>query len=161
MKRISFLICLLFIIGGIAPVSPVYSSDTQDSHAQQYKSGNLPSAGGPRLGPPPEAYAACKTKKVGDTASFVNPRGETVTGKCELEGKQLVLRPDHPKGKSGGKQHGPPPEAYQACLGKSARSVAQFVNPRGETVKGTCAEENGKMVLRPYSNKGNKSTKTN
>jgi hypothetical protein len=73
----------------------------------------------------------------------------------------MVLRPTHPKGQSGVKKHGPPPEAYKACEGKSAGSASQFVNPRGETVKGTCAEDNGKMVLRPDSNKGNKSAKLN
>ncbi len=50
-----------------------------------------------RRGPPPEAYAACEGKTVGSTAQFVNPRGETVTGKCESEAGRMVLRPDfHP-----------------------------------------------------------------
>ena len=116
---------------------------------------------GANFGPPAEAYAACKMKKAGDSASLVNPQGETVKGKCELEGNQLVLRPSNLKGQSGGKKHGPPPEAYHACIGKSAGSAAQFINRRGETVKGTCAEDNGKMVLRPDSNKGNKAAKQN
>ena len=47
-------------------------------------------------GPPPEAYAACKGKSAGDTAEFVSPHGDTVTGVCELEGDRLVLRPDNP-----------------------------------------------------------------
>ena len=46
------------------------------------------------------------------------------------------------------------PEAYRACEGKSAGGEAQFVNERGEALKGTCEEEDGKLVLRPYSNKG-------
>lgn len=45
-------------------------------------------------------------------------------------------------------RRGPPLEAYQACENKSVGSEGQFVNPRGETVKGICEEENGKMVLR-------------
>jgi hypothetical protein len=139
MKTINMLMCLSLITGGIA-------------YAQQ---------DGSNFGPPPEAYAACKAKKAGDSATFVNPKGETITGTCEQEGNQLVLRPDRSTGQSGGKRQGPPPEAYQACEGKSAGSASQFVNPRGETVKGTCAEDNGKMVLRPDSNKGNKSTKIN
>jgi hypothetical protein len=49
---------------------------------------------------------------------------------------------------------GPPPEAYKVCEGKSAGSVAQFVNRRGETLKGTCEEEDGRLVLRPDANKG-------
>ena len=47
-------------------------------------------------------------------------------------------------------RRGPPPEAYKACEGKTVGSVAQFVDPRGETVSGTCEQEEGKLVLRPY-----------
>jgi hypothetical protein len=47
-------------------------------------------------GPPPEAYTACEKKSEGDTAEFVSPRGDTVTGTCEQEGGRLVLRPDNP-----------------------------------------------------------------
>ncbi len=54
-----------------------------------------PPTGGHR-GPPPEAYTACEDKSEGDTAEFVSPHGDTVTGTCELEGDQLVLRPDNP-----------------------------------------------------------------
>jgi hypothetical protein len=131
MKIINMLICLAIIM-------------SSTSYAEQ---------GGSKYGPPPEAYAACKAGKAGDTASFVNPKGETITGTCEQEGNQLVLRPDRNKGQSGGKRKGPPPEAYKACEGKSAGSTAQFVNPRGETVVGVCQDENGKMVLRPNSKK--------
>jgi len=45
-------------------------------------------------------------------------------------------------------RRGPPPEAYSACEGKSAGIVTEFINPRGETVKGICEEENGQLVLR-------------
>ena len=138
-NAINILICLLILMGG-------------NAFAEQ---------GGSNFGPPPAAYAACKVKKAGDSASFVNPKGETITGTCEQEGNQLVLRPDRSKGQPNGKRQGPPPEAYRACEGKSAGSAAQFINRRGETIKGTCAEDNGKMVLRPDSNKGNKSTKIN
>jgi hypothetical protein len=47
-------------------------------------------------GPPPEAYTACEGKSEGDAAEFVSPRGDTVTGTCEMEGDRLVLRPDNP-----------------------------------------------------------------
>jgi len=47
-------------------------------------------------GPPPEAYTACNGKNAGDTAEFVNPHGDTVTGTCEQEGDRLVLRSDNP-----------------------------------------------------------------
>jgi len=49
-----------------------------------------------RHGPPPEAYTACEDKNAGDTAEFVSPHGDTVTGTCEQEGDRLVLRPDNP-----------------------------------------------------------------
>lgn len=47
-------------------------------------------------GPPPEAYTACEGKSEGDTAEFESPRGDTVTGTCEMEGDRLGLRPDNP-----------------------------------------------------------------
>ena len=47
----------------------------------------------------------------------------------------------------------PPLEAYKACEGKSAGSAGQFVNPQRETVRGTCEEEDGELVLRPYARK--------
>jgi len=47
-------------------------------------------------GPPPEAYTACEGKSAGDSAEFVSPRGDTVTGICEQQGDRMVLRPDNP-----------------------------------------------------------------
>jgi len=58
-------------------------------------------AGGRHHGPPPEAYTACEGKSTGDTAEFVSPRGDTVTGICEQEGDRLVLRPDNPPDRRG------------------------------------------------------------
>ena len=52
--------------------------------------------GGRHQGPPPEAYTACEDKSAGDTAEFVSPHGDTVTGVCEQEGDRMVLRPDNP-----------------------------------------------------------------
>ena len=115
--------------------------------------------GGRRHGPPPEAYTACEGKKAADTAKFVNPRGETVTGTCEQEGNRLVLRPDYPKGDAGGRRHGPPPEAYTACEGKKAGDTAKFVNPRGEAVTGTCQQEGDRLALRPDRTRENSSGK--
>lgn len=53
-------------------------------------------AGRRHHGPPPEAYTACEGKAAGDTAEFVSPRGDTVTGTCVEDGDRLVLRPDNP-----------------------------------------------------------------
>ena len=58
--------------------------------------------------PPPEAFAACEGKSAGDTAQFVSPHGDTVTGVCELQGNRLVLRPDNP-----------PPEDRERGSGKN------------------------------------------
>jgi len=61
------------------------------------------------------------------------------------------LPPPKPDNRDG--RRDPPPEAYKACEGKSAGSVSQFIDPHGETVKGTCEKEDGKLVLRPDANK--------
>jgi two-component system, OmpR family, heavy metal sensor histidine kinase CusS len=58
-------------------------------------------------------------------------------------------------------RRGPPPEAYKVCEGKSVGSAAQFVTPHGETIKGTCEEENGKLVLRRTFSKGDLRGQTN
>ena len=146
--------CLLLLVVGSVYAQPVDPRSEEGSRIGQEGNGAFSPQGGPRMGPPAEAYAACKGKSVGNAATFINPRGETVTGTCVQEGSQLVLRPDNRKGQSGGMRHGPPPEAYKACEGKSAGATAQFINPRGKAVTGTCEEENGKMVLRPNFNKG-------
>ena len=81
MKTINMLMCLLLITGGIA-------------YAQQ---------GGSNFGPPPEAYSACKVKKAGDSATFVNPKGETITVTCAEDNGKMVLRPDSNKGNKSAK----------------------------------------------------------
>jgi hypothetical protein len=48
-----------------------------------------------------------------------------------------------------GRHNGPPPEAYSACEDKSAGDTSEFVSPRGDTISGTCVEENGQLVLKP------------
>lgn len=58
--------------------------------------------------PPPEAYTACKGKTAGDTAEFVSPRGDKVTGTCKQQGDQLFLVPDNPP--SDGRQNNSTPK---------------------------------------------------
>ena len=53
--------------------------------------------GGPGHTPPPGAYKACEGKKDGDTASFVNPKGMSVSGTCVQIGDKLALRPARPQ----------------------------------------------------------------
>lgn len=100
-----------------------------------------------RRGPPAEAYSACENMNAGEQAEFVSPRGETVRGTCEDKDGTLVLRPANRK--TNGKRRGPPPEAYTVCEGKNAGDSAQFEDRRGETLVGSCEEDNGKLVLRP------------
>ena len=50
---------------------------------------------------------------------------------------------------SGGRHHGPPPEAYTACEGKTEGTAASFTNHRGETINGICQpDHSGKLVVR-------------
>lgn len=51
--------------------------------------------------------------------------------------------------KNGQRHHGPPPEAYTVCEGKSVGDTAEFESPRGDTVTGTCEEDGDRLVLRP------------
>ena len=50
---------------------------------------------------------------------------------------------------SGRRHHGPPPEAYTACEGKSEGDTAEFESPHGDTVTGTCEQDGDRLVLRP------------
>jgi len=80
-KKTSMVIALLgILIAVIAFGSDAYSQETGRRHH----------------GPPPEAYTACDGKNAGDTAEFVSPHGDTVTGICVQEGDRLVLRTDRP-----------------------------------------------------------------
>ncbi|MBU1413976.1 hypothetical protein KKC22_20875 [Myxococcota bacterium] len=110
-----------------------------------------------RQGPPLEAYTACKDKKVGESAEFVSQRGEIISGTCKQEGDRLVLRPDSPptKNHNGDKHQEPPPEAYTACQGKNVGDVAEFVNPEGKTMSGTCEQDKDRLVLRPTRSERN------
>jgi len=156
MKIIPLLLCLLFLMGGSACGDQAAPRSAGGSQIRQAGGGEGAPQGGPRFGPPTEAFKACEGKTEGSTAQFTGPDGETVTGTCRRADGRLVLRPDRPPGNSRDGRRGPPPEAYQACEGKSAGSSAQFVNPRGETVKGTCEEEDGKLVLRPDHRKADR-----
>ena len=100
-------------------------------------------------GPPPEAYTACEGKSIGEAAQFVSPRGETVSGTCEAEGDRLVLRPDRPRRRPGGRHQGPPPQAFTACEGRSVGDTATFENRHGDLITGTCQQQGDRLVLRP------------
>lgn len=60
--------------------------------------------GGPRhMGPPPEFLAACKGQAIGTRTQVKTPRGDTVSGTC-----QLMFVPDHRPGGPGGGEMAPP-----------------------------------------------------
>ncbi|MCP4747269.1 MAG: hypothetical protein GY874_14185 [Desulfobacteraceae bacterium] len=133
MKKVSIALILLAIC-----VAPAIGDDTSSEQDNR------------RQGPPPEAYEACEGKSAGETAQFTDARGETLTGTCEQEGDQLVLRPEGQEpGEREQGQHKPPLEAYEACEGKSAGETAQFTNSNGETISGTCEQDGDQLVLRP------------
>lgn len=110
MKIITVLLGLLFLMGGSAYGDQAAPRGAEGSQIRQGGGGEFAPQGGPRHGPPPEAYKACEGKTAGSTAQFVNPRGETVKGTCEEEGGRLVLRPDHRKGDRQGPAHDRPGE---------------------------------------------------
>ncbi|MFH2061270.1 MAG: hypothetical protein ABIJ59_20590 [Pseudomonadota bacterium] len=56
-----------------------------------------------------------------------------------------------------GGHHGPPPEAYTACEGKTAGDAAGFISPHGNTVTGTCEQQGDRLVLRPDNPPGKNS----
>jgi hypothetical protein len=105
-----------------------------------------------RRGPPAAAFTACEGKISGETSQFETRRGKTLVGTCEEVGGKdagkLVLRPDSRPNKKSNKRT-PPAEAFSACEGKSQGDVSQFENNRGEILKGSCEELDGKLVLRP------------
>lgn len=129
---------LLLVLIVISQPSNAYDSE-------QSNNSNTNKQSSERRGPPPAAFTACEGKNEGDIAQFETPRGEILSGTCEEpRGKnagKLVLRPD--------KRRTPPAEAFTACEGKSTGDASQFKNQRGETLKGTCEESKGKLVLRP------------
>ncbi len=51
-------------------------------------------------------------------------------------------------GQRGGPK-GAPPEAIEACAGKSAGDSVEFTGGRGETVEATCQLKDGKLVAVP------------
>jgi hypothetical protein len=153
MKKVTVLICFLVLLGYSAYGDQAAWQGKEESQIRQAQGGEIFPQGKPRFGPPEEAYKACEGKAAGSASQFTGSDGVTVTGTCGMDGERLVLRPDRPRGNSQDKRRSPPPEAYRACEGRSTGSEAQFVNPRGEIVKGTCQEQEGKLLLRPYSNK--------
>lgn len=161
MRASFWMLFLLFLLGSSAYEAQAGPRNAEGSQIQQGGGNALTPQDRPRFGPPPEAFKACEGKTAGSKAQFKGPDGEMITGTCRIADERLVLQPDRPpRGNSRDGHHGPPPEAYKACEDKKVGSIAQFVNPRGETIKGICEEEDGKLVLRPASNEGGRKGQT-
>ncbi|MBF7074259.1 hypothetical protein ISG33_12705 [Glaciecola sp. MH2013] len=58
------------------------------AHAEPNKKRERPA------GPPPEAIEACEGMNEGDSVSFENREGDTLTGTCEMIEEQLVAVPE-------------------------------------------------------------------
>jgi len=81
---------------------------------------------------PPEAYAACESKKAAD-ACTARIRDSDVSGVCTLDASdgRLFCRPNLPPL--------PPPEAFTVCEGKKL-AEACTVQFHGRPMNGTCVE---------------------
>jgi hypothetical protein len=101
------------------------------------------------VGPNAEAYRACEGKTPGSSTQLVSPMGEIIPGICLEENGRLVLRPERSGAESIDVHRTAPPEAYNACEGKTVGSPASLVSPRGDTVNGICEEHSGRLLLRP------------
>ncbi len=49
----------------------------------------------------------------------------------------------------GGRPHGPPPEAIEACSNANANDSCSFEGRRGEALSGTCADSPQGLACRP------------
>jgi hypothetical protein len=49
---------------------------------------------------------------------------------------------------------GPPPEAIEACKGKTEGDAVEFTTPRGEKIKATCELMGGQMAAVPEGFQG-------
>lgn len=57
-------------------------------------------------------------------------------------------------GPGGGRHHGPPQEAFDACAGKKAGDEVRLATPRGDNVAAVCREYDGKLAARPERGHG-------
>ena len=84
-------------------------------------------------GPPQEALTACSGLHEGSACGFTF-NGTNLTGQCRKgpSGEAAACFPE------GGRHHGPPPEAVEACNGKS-EGTACTVSFDGKSLNGTCS----------------------
>lgn len=64
--------------------------------------------------PPPQAYDACKGKKLNDSVEITTPRGDKIKAQCTESPKGLFARPERPPRREDGDDHDRrPPEKRQ------------------------------------------------
>jgi hypothetical protein len=71
----------------------------------------------------------------------------------------LILSPAVPAQQDGGNQpphgdHGPPPEAYAACEGKTAGASVTITLRDGRAIDGVCEEIGDRLAARPLRRPG-------
>lgn len=73
---------------------------------------------------------------------------EGITQSANITGSQAISEGEGASADSqDGRPAGPPPEAFEACAGKSEGDTADLTTPDGETVSGTCQSLEGELVL--------------
>lgn len=98
-------------------------------------------------GPPPEAIEACAGKSAGTSVVFTDRRGESLEAVCREKNGLLAAVPNKmPKGRD---HQGPPPEAIEACAGKTVGDSIVFTDARGESLEATCQEKGGQLAAAP------------
>ena len=85
------------LLGSVLAGSCVLLAVAQDKPADKPQPAASRSGASTRHEPPPQAYADCKGKKVGDAIQHTTPEGK-VAATCEESPKGLVARPNQPKG---------------------------------------------------------------
>ena len=138
MKRNLFAACL--ILSALALMSfPLLAGAQPDGPPPGGGKGGPPPGGG-NGGPPQtsqEAIDACAEKTENAACTFESPRGDSMSGACELTpNEELACRPIHP-------------EAVSACEEKSEGDACELSSPRGDTLKGICQEKAEKLVCTP------------
>ena len=84
------------LLGLILTGSCVLLANAQDKPAEKPQAATSRPGGSDRHEPPPQAFADCKGKKVGDAIQHTTPEGK-VAATCQESPKGLVARPDQPK----------------------------------------------------------------
>lgn len=147
MRWLAVPIALTWPVAGCTENVQQPSSSASESQAAALVGDAAPAPSPPRRlhGPPPEAFDACQAKAVG-AACTVTFGPKSVAGTCTaappgIDDTRAACRPnDMPPPPDGGRGHlfhGPPPEAFTACEGKTAGATCTVAFD-AHTLDGTC-----------------------